>query len=133
MDAVLSLQQEVAAVPELVGEPGPDDAARQRHARLDAGEHHGKMGIGEPGSVAVAALDHVGHALRLTERGLEGRRELPRAPPDGLGEAEPLEECEPAPLLLTVLRLTWVLGPERSIRDHAVGLRPAGGGPGPAR
>src|SRR5437667_3945835 len=83
------------------------------------------MWVRKPGSVTGAALDDVSHSLRVTECGFQRRRQLPCVAADRLGEAETLQEGEPAALMMTVLLLAGVIGRERTGRKDSVRAGPA--------
>src|SRR5437773_963292 len=83
------------------------------------------MRVREPRPVTGAALDDISHSLRLTECGFQRRRQLPCVAADRLGEAETLQEGEPAPLLTAVLLLAGVISRERTGRKDSVGAGPA--------
>src|SRR5438094_20833 len=83
------------------------------------------MWVRKPRSVTGAALDDVSHSLRVTECGFERRRQLPCVAADRLGEAETLQEREPAPLLATVLLLAGVISRERTGWKDSAGTGPA--------
>src|SRR5436189_636327 len=79
------------------------------------------MWVRKPRPVTGAALDDVSHSLRVTECGFQRRRQLPCVAADRLGEAETLQEGEPAPLLTAVLLLAGVISRERTGRKDSVG------------
>src|SRR5436189_4057091 len=83
------------------------------------------MWVRKPRSVTGTALDDVSHSLRVTECGFQRRRQLPCVAADRLGEAETLQEGEPAPLLTAVLLLAGVISRERTGRKDPVGASPA--------
>src|SRR5256712_4332032 len=83
------------------------------------------MWVRKPRSVTGAALDDVSHSLRVTECGFQRRRQLPCVAADRLGEAETLQEGEPAPLLIAVFLLARVLRNQRAGGQDPVGASPA--------
>src|SRR5439155_1745878 len=83
------------------------------------------MWVRKPRSVAGAALGDVNHSLRVTECGFQRRRQLPCVAADRLGEAETLQEGEPAPLLIAVFLLSRVLRYQRAGGQDSVGTGPA--------
>src|SRR5437773_8875883 len=83
------------------------------------------MRVRKPRPMAGAALDDVSHSLRVTECGLERRRQLPCVAANWPGKAETLQEGEPAPLLAAVLLLAGVIGRERTGGEDPVGAGPA--------
>ena len=85
---VSSLEKEVAPIPQLVGEPRPDDPSRHAGPRLDGGDDDRQTRIGQMREVPRPARDDVPGALRLPERGLHPRQEPPRPRADLLGEPQ---------------------------------------------
>src|SRR3989454_78688 len=83
------------------------------------------MWVRKPRPVTGAALDDVRHSLRVTECGFQRRRQLPCVAADRLGEAETLQEGEPAPFLIAVFLLARVLRNQRAGGQGPVGAGPA--------
>ena len=99
MEAVPGLEQQVALVSKLVRQASSHDAAGDDRARLDLGHDDRNVGIREPRLMARPGLDDVAADLRLSERGLELRREAPRTGPHLLGEAETYEHLQTSQFL----------------------------------
>src|SRR5205807_3521724 len=111
------LDEEVAPIPELIGEPSADDAPRDARAGLDGGDDEGHAGVRQVAQVARPALDDVAGELRLAEGRLHRRPEPPRPGTDLLGESQPHQELEASDLVET--GLLSIPGPRtRSLVGH---------------